>query len=146
MQAENSSSEFNTTSFLKSSETASISSMLAFFLLPNDALQLCVFQLPGEPIYTVALELLKWEHASCVSTCAHTHAHRALKPCGWFSWKRKFWLVLLSACLMQSKHSIDLEHVPCAPVLLAALEAIQSTPSNVYGAYTSEGYISRKGN
>lgn len=146
MQAENSSSEFNTTSFLKSSETASISSMLAFFLLPNDALQLCVFQLPGEPIYTVALELLKWEHASCVSTCAHTHAHRALKPCGWFSWKRKSWLVLLSACLMQSKHSIDLEHVPCAPVLLAALKAIQSTPSNVYGAYTSEGYISRKGN
>lgn len=72
MQAENSSSEFNTTSFLKASETASISPMLAFFLLPNDALQLCDFWLPGEPIYTAALELLKWEHASCVPTLMRT--------------------------------------------------------------------------
>lgn len=36
--------------------------------------------LPGEPIYTVALEWLKWEHASCVSrrTRSHTQLCEAL--------------------------------------------------------------------
>lgn len=29
--------------------------------------------LPGEPIYTVAFEWLKWEHASCVSRLTHSH-------------------------------------------------------------------------
>lgn len=37
--------------------------------------------LPGDPIYTLALEWLKWEHASCVSR--HTRSHTQLCEALW---------------------------------------------------------------
>lgn len=29
----------------------------------------------------------------------HAHTHSSVKPCGWFSWKRKCWLKFLLLCL-----------------------------------------------
>lgn len=46
------------------------------------------------------LFLKGWSGSTCpVSLDTHAHTHSSVKPCGWFSWKRKCWLKFLLLCL-----------------------------------------------
>lgn len=70
----------------------------------SDALQLCLFQQQGSQDslgspFTL-LFLKGWSgNTRPVSLDSHAHTHSSVKPCGWFSWKRKCWLKSLLLCL-----------------------------------------------